>query len=71
MDVPRVREEKVCLESQAVAIAASNLENGLAPSFLDQETPAYRGEAHHGALVICDIDGINLVLEQIYVMDHL
>ncbi len=70
MDTSRMCEQKVCLKSQAIAIAASNLENGLSSSFLDQETPAYRGEAHHRALVIGDVDGIHLVLEQIHVVDH-
>jgi hypothetical protein len=70
-DASGISQKKVSLESQTVAITTSYLNDRLATAFLHQQTAPQGRKTHHRALMVSDIDSVNLVFEEVYAVNHL
>ena len=64
------RRKQVRLQGQAVAVAAGHLEDGVAAPGDDLVADGERAQAHDRALVVGDVEAVDLVLEEIDVVEH-
>ena len=70
-DAQEGRRQQVGLQAQAVAVAAGGLEDGVAAPAHDLARDRQRAQAHDRALVVGDVEAVDLVLEQVDVVQHL
>ena len=67
-DVPDAQDggaEDVGLHGEAVPVAAGHLHDGLEAVLLGLMAGDHRADAHHGGLVVGDVDGVDVALEQV------
>ncbi len=69
-DAHERRRQQVGLQAQTVAVAAGGLEDGVAAAADDLAGDRERAQAHDRALVVGDVQAVDLVLEQVDVVQH-
>ena len=69
-DAQESRRQQVGLQTQAVAVAAGGLEDGVAAPAHDLAGDGQGAQAHDRALVVGDVETVDLVLEQVDVVQH-
>ena len=70
MNAERSGSKDITLDADAVSVSGNHLQYGLQPHLLDADASGQTTQAHHRGLVVGDVYGIHVILDEVRLLLH-